>query len=110
MESDSDFFFSRITYSCCSLGKDADWRVVWCHCCLTLATCMSYIDVLSSRIADYCQHRGAPGSGIDFSKVISEFLKEHSIRISDEERLRSLEYQVRAEIQRRLLEARLKRH
>jgi hypothetical protein len=68
---------------------------------------MSYELVLRDRIADYCQSLIQPDSTINVKQAMTQFLIAHAIKISDGERFRTLEYQVRAELQRRVLQSRL---
>ncbi len=69
---------------------------------------MSYEDVLKSKLADYCQQLDLAGPKVDIRNAIQHFLVENSIKISDPERLQALEYQVRAELSRRVLESHLR--
>jgi hypothetical protein len=70
---------------------------------------MSYEQVLRDRIADYCQDLIKPDSTINVRQAMTQFLIAHAIKISDGERFRALEYQVRAELQKRVLQSRLNR-
>jgi len=70
---------------------------------------MSYELVLKDRIADYCQSLTRPDSTINVRQVMTQFLIAHAIKISDGDRFRALEYQVRAELQQRVLQSRLNR-
>ncbi|MBC7880852.1 MAG: hypothetical protein H7Y37_05910 [Anaerolineae bacterium] len=70
---------------------------------------MSYELVLRDRIADYCQGLTQPDSAINVKQAMIQFLIAHAIKISDGDRFRALEYQVRAELQQRVLQSRLNR-
>ncbi len=65
--------------------------------------------VLKSRIADHYENARTSAPAIDVRNTIETFLAAHSMQISDSDCLLNLEYQVRGELQHRVLAAHLGR-